>query len=65
MITKEKYIEYLICTPVNYTCTNLSDHAENTSHDSVSDFERETHNAMLTGPKVTRTILTALKHQPK
>lgn len=38
MITREKYIEYLICTPVNYTCTNLSDHTGNISHDSVSDF---------------------------
>ena len=38
MITKEKYIEYLICTPFNYTCTNLSDHAGDISHDSVSDF---------------------------
>ena len=38
MITGEKYIEYLIRTPFNYTCTNLSDHAGDISHDSVSDF---------------------------
>lgn len=38
MITKEKYIEYLISTPINYTCTNLSAHLENVSHDAVSDY---------------------------
>jgi hypothetical protein len=38
MITKEKYIEYLISTPINYTCTNLSDHLENVSHDAISDY---------------------------
>ena len=38
MITKEKYIEYLISTPINYTCTNLSEHLENVSHDAVSDY---------------------------
>ncbi|MCP4570704.1 MAG: transposase [FCB group bacterium] len=38
MITGEKYIEYLICTPFNYTCTDLSGHAGDISHDSVGDF---------------------------
>jgi len=38
MITKEKYIEYLISTPINYTCTNLSEHLENVSHDAISDY---------------------------
>jgi len=38
MITKEKYIEYLISTPINYTCTNLSEHIENVSHDAISDY---------------------------
>ncbi|MBT9098944.1 transposase [Methylovulum psychrotolerans] len=38
MITKQKYIEYLISTPINYTCTNLSDHLEDVSHDVVSNF---------------------------
>ena len=23
MITKQKYVEYLVSTPINYTCTNL------------------------------------------
>lgn len=38
MITKQRYIEYLISTPINYTCTNLSEHLDNVSHDVVSNF---------------------------
>jgi SRSO17 transposase len=38
MITKRQYIEYLISTPVNYTCTNLADHLEGVSHDAISDY---------------------------
>ena len=40
MITKQKYIEYLISTPVNYTCSNLAAHLEKVSHDAVSDYLR-------------------------
>ena len=38
MITKLQYIEYLLCTPRNYTCTNLAAHLEGVSHDTVSDY---------------------------
>lgn len=38
MISKNQYIEYLLSTPINYTCSNLSEHLENVSHDSVTDF---------------------------
>ena len=38
MITKNQYIEYLLSTPINYTCSNLWEHLENVSHDSVTDF---------------------------
>jgi hypothetical protein len=38
MITKQKYVEYLISTPINYTCTNLAEHLEEVSHDVVSDY---------------------------
>ena len=38
MITKNQYIEYLLSTPINYTCSNLSEHLENVSYDSVTDF---------------------------
>lgn len=38
MITKLQYIEYLLCTPRNYTCTNLAEHLDGVSHDTVSDY---------------------------
>ena len=38
MIIKQKYVEYLVSTPINYTCTNLAEHLEGMSHDAVSDF---------------------------
>ena len=38
MISKSQYIEYLLNTPINYTCSNLAEHLEKVSHDSVSDF---------------------------
>ncbi|MER2511308.1 MAG: transposase [Nitrosomonas ureae] len=38
MFTKEHYIQYLISTPVNYTCTHLADHMEGTSHDAINDY---------------------------
>jgi hypothetical protein len=38
MIIKQKYVEYLISTPINYTCFNLSEHLDNVSHDVVSNF---------------------------
>ncbi len=42
-MNKQQYIEYLIATPGNYTCTNLADHLEGehaVSHDAVSDYLR-------------------------
>jgi SRSO17 transposase len=42
-MTKQQYIEYLIATPENYTCTNLADHLEGKqaqSHDTISDYLR-------------------------
>ncbi len=38
MMNKQQYIEYLLNTPVNYTCSNLAEHLEGISHDAVSDF---------------------------
>jgi len=38
MITKRTYVEYLISTPVNYTCSNLAKHLEEVSHDAVTDY---------------------------
>jgi hypothetical protein len=37
-ITPAQYIEYLIATPKNFTCTNLANHVQHTSHDSITDF---------------------------
>ena len=38
MITKRNYIEYLISTPVNYTCSNLANHLKGVSHDAITDY---------------------------
>jgi hypothetical protein len=38
MISQKQYIEYLISTPVNYTCSNLAKHLEQICQDAVSDF---------------------------
>jgi len=38
MITKRQYIEYLISTPVNYTCSHLAEHLEGVSHDTITDY---------------------------
>ena len=38
MVTKRQYIEYLVSTPTNYTCTHLADHLEGVSHDAVTDY---------------------------
>ena len=40
MLLKKEYVEYLLSTPFNYTCTNLADHKSSVSHDAVSDFLR-------------------------
>jgi hypothetical protein len=32
MITKQQYVEYLISTPIYYTCTNLAKHLDGVSH---------------------------------
>jgi hypothetical protein len=38
MITKKQYVEYLVSTPKNCTCTYLAEHLEKVSHDVVNDF---------------------------
>ena len=40
MITKQSYVEYLISTPVNFTCTHLAEHRDKTSHDAINDYLR-------------------------
>jgi hypothetical protein len=41
MITKKQYVEYLISTPKNCTCTYLAEHLEEVSHDVGNDFLRQ------------------------
>jgi len=38
MISKQQYVEYLICTIGNYTSTNLADHLDQVSHDTITDY---------------------------
>ena len=38
MITKKQYVEYLVSTPKNCTCTYLAEHLEEVSPDVVNDF---------------------------
>lgn len=41
MITKKQYVEYLLSTPKNCTCTYLAEHLEEVSHDVVNDLLRQ------------------------
>jgi hypothetical protein len=46
MITKQQYVEYLICTIGNYTSSNLAEHLDNVSHDVITDYlSNEPHTA--------------------
>lgn len=40
MLTQTAYIEYLLSTPTNYTCTHLAAHLPTVSHDQVNRFLR-------------------------
>jgi len=40
MLTQTAYIEYLLSTPTNYTCTHLAAHMPDASHDQVNRFLR-------------------------
>jgi hypothetical protein len=57
MLTNKQYIEYLISTPVNYTCSNLAQHLENVSHDAVSDFLSRQHLTARDLYKLVRPLL--------
>jgi hypothetical protein len=43
MITKRQYVEYLICTVGNFTSTNLADHLDAVSHDTITDYLSNEH----------------------
>jgi len=46
MISKQQYVEYLICTIGNYTGSNLAEHMDDVSHDVITDYlSNERHTA--------------------
>lgn len=61
MITKKDYIEYLISTPINYTCTNLAKHLDDVSHDAVNDY---LHREKLTARHLWEQVRPLLKDSP-
>ena len=61
MITKKDYIEYLISTPINYTCTNLADHLDEVSHDAVNDY---LHREQLTARHLWEQVHPLLNDSP-
>ena len=40
MLTQTTCIEYLLSTPISYTCTHLAAHLPKVSHDQVNRFSR-------------------------
>lgn len=57
MITKQQYVEYLICSIGNYTSSNLAKHLEAVSHDVITDYLRsERHTARGLWELVARLI---------
>ena len=62
MIRKQRYIEYLISTPINYTCQNLSEHLDNVSHDVVSNFLKRNR---ITAREVWALVNGLIKNTPE
>lgn len=62
MITKQTYVEYLISTPINYTCTNLAAHLEGVSHDAITDYLRH---ARLTARQVWEVVQRCIQDGPE
>lgn len=61
MVTKKEYIEYLISTPVNYTCSNLAKHLD-VSHDAATDY---LHRENLTARHLWEQVQSLLKDSPE
>jgi len=65
MLTKRQYVEYLVATTGNYTCTNLADHldgAQAMSHDAISDFLRR---GKLTPRQLWETVAPLIADSPE
>ena len=57
-ITKQRYVEYIISTPINYTCTNLADHLDDISHDAINDYLRREKHTAHTVWKLAQRLIT-------
>ena len=57
-ITKQRYVEYVISTPINYTCTNLADHLDDISHDAINDYLRREKHTAHTVWKLAQRLIT-------
>jgi hypothetical protein len=62
MITKQQYVEYLICTIGNYTSSNLADHLDEVSHDVVTDYLKSEH---LTAHGVWELAIKLIQDSPE
>ena len=62
MLTQTTYIEYLLSTPTNYTCTHLAEHLPEVSHDQVNRFLR---NSALSPTQLRELVLPLLEDSPE
>lgn len=62
MLTQAKYIDYLLSTPRNYTCTHLAAHLPGVSHDEVNRFLR---NSSFSANQLRALVLPLLQDSPE
>jgi hypothetical protein len=62
MLTQTTYIEYLLSTPTNYTCTQLAAHLPDVSHDQVNRFLRTSNLAV---SQLRELVLPLLHDSPE
>lgn len=61
MMTKRQYVEFLLSTANNYTCTYRAEHLEDVSHDQVIDFLQGEH---LTAAQLWELVQTRIQDGP-
>lgn len=62
MMMQATYIEYLLSTPRNYTCTHLADHLPRVSHDQVNQFLRH---SCFSNKQLRELVLPLLNDSPE
>ena len=62
MITKQQYVEYLICTIGNYTGSHLAAHLDKVSHDVITDYLRSEH---LTARGLWELVVSLIEDSPE